>query len=213
MLGKIKKLISRPEWKRQYKNQISLRKKIRKKEGSYRFNMSYIRVSDIAAQFYDEKKLENEFLQGEIETEELKIGKKGHEKLIEQKKKITIKEGWQKIYTSRRLLLSEFPFSAQYKGIPIIGKPDLVAFVDGQPILLFEFKFSKYQRSFMSHHVQLRVEGLILKELGFDTSSLMYVIIIAPFEMKDQAKELNAIPKIIAEKYLDNRKELLYQGV
>ena len=85
MLGKIKKLIPNPEWKRQYKNQVSLSKKIRKKKGRLRFNLSYLRVSDIASQFYDEKKLETEYLQGKEQTEELKIGKDGHEKLIEEK--------------------------------------------------------------------------------------------------------------------------------
>ena len=209
----MKILFARPAWKRQYKKQHSLWKKLRKKKGTLRFNAAYLKVSDIASQFYDEKKLEVEYVEGKLETEPMKIGTEGHEKLVEQQEKITLKEGWKEIYTTVTLFLSEFPFLATYKNIPIVGKPDLVVFMGGIPVLLFEYKFSKYTKTFISYHVQLQVEGLLLKELGFDTSSLLYAVIIAPPEMKDNSEQLNEIPKIVFQKYLTERKELLYEGI
>ena len=200
-------------WKKQYKKQLSLLKILGKKKGPFRFNVAYIKVSDIASQFYDEKKFDLEFRQPKLETEEMRRGTEGHENLVKSKQKITLEEGWKHIFTSKKLFLAEFPLIVKYKKVPIIGKPDLMIFVKGRPILLFEFKFSKYKKDYSSYHAQLRVEGLMLKELGFDTSTLLYVIIIAPSEMKKASKRLNIIPNLIFRKYIENKEKLMHYGV
>jgi len=66
--------------------------------------------------------------------------------------------------------------------------------------MLIEFKFSRYKRPFISHHVQLQAEGYLLKKLGFDVSSLYYLIVIAPINADRDSKYLSDIPKKILEK-------------
>ena len=128
--------------KKTLKTYLSLRKELKKEEGNLRFNRKNIKVSDIASQFYCEKKVELGYIHGTLKTEEMKIGKEAHEKLIEGGKEVKLKEIWKNIYTKPRYWLAEFPFLVKYKNIFLIGKPDLVYFMNGIPAIIYEFKFS-----------------------------------------------------------------------
>jgi hypothetical protein len=61
------------EWKRQLEKHNSLLEQISQKkkmsEGELRFNRCNIRASDVAGQYYCEKKIEIAYLFGEMETE------------------------------------------------------------------------------------------------------------------------------------------------
>ncbi len=178
-----------------------------------RFDRSSVIVSDIAAQFYDELQLEASYLQGRTETQAMQIGREGHQGILEERSRVSSKEVWRKIYFLEKYFVSEMSLIAKYKNIPIYARMDLIAFLNSVPALLFEFKFSQYTQDYISYHVQLLVEGLILKRLGFDTSTLMYVIVIIPPIMKNNSRQIFEIAKIIFQKYLDDRRTFLYEGV
>ena len=186
--------------RRMDKKFLSLRKELEKKEGNLRFNRKNINVSDIASQFYCEKKVEFGYIHGTLKTEEMKIGKKAHEKLIEGGKGVKLKEIWKNIYTKPCYWLAEFPFLVKYKNIFLIGKPDLVYFINGIPTIIYEFKFSKSQRLYPSYHVQAQIYGFLLREMKFKTTSLFYAIIIIPPEMRNNIL-MKKLPKRILHSF------------
>ena len=53
---------------------------------------------------------------------------------------------------------------------------------------LLEYKFSKSRRPFRDHHVQARTYGLLLRNMGFDTTHLFYAIVIVDPMSKDAKK-------------------------
>lgn len=181
---------------------LSLRKEIKKKEGNLKFNRKSIKVSDIANQFYCEKKVELGYIHDTLRTEEMKIGKEAHEKLIERSKGVKLKEIWKNIYTKPHYWLAEFPFLVKYKNIFLIGKPDLVYFMNGIPAIIYEFKFSKSQRPYRSYHVQAQIYGILLGEMKFKTTSLSYAIIIIPPEMRNNIKLMKELPKRILQSFI-----------
>jgi hypothetical protein len=96
------------EWKAQLESFDSLLKELkqnREQGGRLRFGRSAIVASDIAEQFYCEKKVEMEYLRGEVETEAKHIGTEAHEKLTEDSVKVKRAELWQKIMGTNLFLL------------------------------------------------------------------------------------------------------------
>ena len=72
------------EWKARLQYFDSLLEELgesREVGGKLRFNRSAVVASDIAGQFYCEKKVEMGYLHGEVETEAKAIGTEAHEKL------------------------------------------------------------------------------------------------------------------------------------
>lgn len=170
-------------WKTQLENFDSMLKELsrkrEKREGTLRFNKSAVSVSDIAEQYYCEKKLEMEHLHGEIETEAKTLGSQAHEKLIEDAVEIKREALWKKIYGKEPVLAVEMFILGKYQDVFLAGQPDAVMFYRGHPIVVFEFKFSKSGIAYPSHHVQAQMYGLILENMGFDTSRLFYAIVVA----------------------------------
>lgn len=188
-------------WKTQLKRQIAYYQEIQLRPKTLKFNRNYIIPSDIGSQFYCEQKLEEEYLTGKIETEEMNQGTEGHEKIVEDFEKVSLEEAWRKLYSEEQYLLAEFMFIANYKGNFLIGRPDIVYFINSMPIIIFEFKFSRYNEDFLSRHAQARAYGLILKELGFEIRNLFYSIIIFQPSMLDQHQILKSIPNKVIEDF------------
>jgi hypothetical protein len=153
--------------------------KRRKCEGELRFNRPFIIASDIAQQYFCEKKVEMQYLHGEVETEEKIIGTEAHEKLLEDSVQIKRRELWQSIYGKKPILALELLLLARHKDIVLAGRPDSVMFQSGNPLVVFEYKFSKSTTAYMTHHVQARTYGILLRNMGFDTSRLFYAVVIA----------------------------------
>jgi len=191
------------KWKTQLENFNSmleeLRKKREEKTGRLRFDRSTICASDIAGQFYCEKKLEMEYLHGEIETEAKTLGSEAHERLIEDAVEIKKEALWKKIYGKEPVLAVEMFIISKYQDVFLAGQPDSVMFYKGHPIVIFEFKFSKSGIAYPSHHVQAQTYGLILENMGFDTTRLFYAIVVADPKTKGnpelQRKAIDAIFK------------------
>ncbi len=187
-------ILFKEEWKKNYKKQISFLKKLQKKKGTLRFERGSVIASDIGSQAYCEKKVELGYLYGSIETESMTLGSEGHGKLTEDYIKVDLEEAWKKIYTTESCWVSELLLIANYRNLFLVGKPDTLFFAEGTPVMIFEFKFSKYSSSFPSHHIQAETYGIILSELGFDTSSLFYAIVILPLNMvKKKKKKKNVL--------------------
>jgi len=180
------------KWERQLEKYDSLLgqivQKIKEERGDLRFNNPFIKASDVALQYFCEKKVEMEYLHGKIKTERRILGTEAHEKLLEGSTKIKRKDLWKKIYKKVTVLASEMPLIAEYKGVALAGRPDSILFYRGFPLKIFEYKFSKSRRPFRDHHVQARVYGILLRNMGFDINHLFYAIVMADLTTKDVRK-------------------------
>jgi len=170
-------------WKQQLKEYDSLlRQVIRKKErseGELRFNRSTIRASDVAGQYFCEKKIEMEYLYGEIETETKTQGTEAHENLLEGSEAVDKEDLWKAIYGKEPVFALEWLLLAKYKDLILVGKPDSVLFENGFPLVVFEYKFSRNRRVYPSYYVQAGFYGILLKSIGFNTEKLFCAIVVA----------------------------------
>lgn len=144
-----------------------------------RFDRLFVIASDIASQFYCEKKVEMQYIHGKIETEEKNIGTEAHEKLTEDSVKVKRAELWRKIYGDKPVFALEMFLLAKYGDVLLAGKPDSVLFRHGFPLVVFEYKFSRSKVAYPSYHVQAQTYGILLENMGFDTSRLFYAIVVA----------------------------------
>jgi len=170
------------EWKTQLEGFDSLLKELkqnREQTGRLRFGRYMIVASDIAEQFYCEKKVEMEYFYGEVETEAKNMGTEAHEKLTEDSVKVKREELWRKIYGTKPVFALEMFLLAKYGDVLLAGKPDSVLFARGFPLVVFEYKFSRSSEAYLSYHVQAQTYGVLLENMGFDTSRLFYAIVVA----------------------------------
>jgi CRISPR/Cas system-associated exonuclease Cas4 (RecB family) len=153
--------------------------KQKKAEGELRFNRHFIIASDIADQYFCEKKVEMRYFHGEVVTEDKIIGTEAHEKLLEDSEQVERRELWQRMHGEKPVLALELFLLAKYKGIVLAGKPDGVMFQRGHPLVVFEYKFSKSTIAYRTHHVQAETYGILLRNMGFDTRGLFYAVVMA----------------------------------
>jgi hypothetical protein len=168
------------KWEQHLAKYLSfLRELTESRESSLRFGRKVVAASDIAAQFFCEKKVEMQYLYGEIETEAKIAGTEAHGKLLEDAVRVKTEELWQRIYGRNPVLALESLFFARFNGVIVAGKPDSILFRNGVPLVVLEHKFSRTLVAFETHHVQARIYCLLLNNMGFDTRLLFYAIIVA----------------------------------
>ena len=170
-----------------------------KREGELRFGSPFIKASDVASQYFCEKKVEMRHLHGEIQTERKTLGTEAHEKLLEDSVKIKRKDLWKEIYGTKPVFALEMLLLAKYKNLILAGQPDSVLFMRGLPLIIFEYKFSRSRRPFRDHHVQARTYGIILRNMGFDTNRLFYAIVIVDPKARDDKKLKKRVVDTIME--------------
>lgn len=190
------------KWECQLRDYYSLVETItnerEKNKGSLRFGRFFVLASDIAEQYFCEKKVEMQYLQGEIETEAKTLGTEAHEKLLEDSIRIKRQDLWQKIYEDKPVFALEMLLLAKYKGVLLAGRPDSILFRKGVPLVVFEYKFSRSVTAYMTHHVQARTYGILLSKMGFDTSRLFYAIVLVdPRSREDKHLKQRVIDAII----------------
>ena len=177
------------------------------KETRLRFGAKFLSVSELAEQYYCEKKVELKRLYGEEETPEMKLGKEAHEILLKDSIKVKREELWHKIYLGKPILVREMPLLGKYADIIIAGIADAIFFYKGFPIVLFEHKFSNKQIQFRDHHVQARLYCYLLYLMGLDVSKLKYALILASPACKED-EELRKIPLSILKRFKDEKFKL-----
>ncbi|MEJ2241936.1 MAG: PD-(D/E)XK nuclease family protein [Candidatus Bathyarchaeota archaeon] len=175
-------------WKSQLEKYNSLLKLIdAKKENSkelLRFDRCTIRASDVAGQYYCEKKIEMKYLYGDVETETKNQGTAAHEKLLEGAEIVDQESLWKTVYGKEPVLAMEWLLLSEYEDVILTGQPDSVLFENGEPLVIFEYKFSRRKKVCPSHHVQAGFYGILLKNLGFNIEKLFYAIVVADRKLK-----------------------------
>lgn len=188
------------KWERHLAEYLSFLKELSEaRESSLRFGRKALAASDIAEQFFCEKKVEMQYLYGEIETEAKIVGTEAHCRLLEDAVQVKREELWQRIYGRDPVLALESLFFAKFNDVIVAGKPDSILFKNGLPLFVLEHKFSRTPVAYETHHVQARIYGLLLNNMGFDTRLLFYAIVVADptgrFDRNLKKRVLQAINK------------------
>ncbi len=145
---------------------------------SLRHGLPYVKVSDLAAQWYCELKVDHSLTHGEIVTPEMKAGTSLHDEILTQQ---MVPVGMDQLMTkinSGRPVTAALSLSAVVEGLPVVGVPDAVHFRSGQPVMVVELKTRREHvtQPFEDQVVQAFLYGLLLEERGFDCSALDIVI-------------------------------------
>lgn len=151
----------------------------REQNGRLRFDRLFAIASDVASQFYCLKKVEMQYIHGKAETEAKNISTEAHEKLTEDSVKVKRAELWLKINGDKPVFALEMFLLAKYGDVLLAGKPESALFARGYPLTVFEYKFSRSSVAYPSYHVQVQTCGILLENMGFDTSRLFYAIVVA----------------------------------
>ena len=152
----------------------------KKGDGHLRFGYSLLRISDIASQYYCEKKLELRQEHPLPPTQRMIDGESGHEAVISLAEPLTKEEAIEAAVEEREkaICLYEFSIGWKYKDVPIIGKVDEAWFRGGNVDLVVERKFSNSPKVYNPYHIQAQLYCLGLGEMGFDNSNTKYRIMV-----------------------------------
>ena len=184
-------------------------KKNQRQHGLLRFGRSAVVASDVAAQFYCEKKVEMQYVYGRVETESKNVGTEAHVTLAKDSGKVNREKLWEKIYSGKPIFALEMFLLAKHGDAFLCGKPDSVLFRRGIPLMVFEYKFSKSDVAFPSYHVQAQTYCVLLGKMGFDVSRLFYAIVVAD----PKTKGSSAFRKNVKRKVIENRSEIAAHSI
>lgn len=148
--------------------------------GDLRFERSAVGIADIAQQHYCEKALQLSYEHPMLPTERMTQGKEGHAAVTSLATLVTAQQAIRDALRVGRAptCIYDFGVGWKHKGVPILGRIDEVWFMGGSVQLVVERKFTDSLRAFPSHHIQARLYCLGLGEMGFDTSSTKYKLMI-----------------------------------
>jgi len=143
----------------------------------FRHGARAVSASSIGTQFFCEMKVEQDFVHGEIETEEKVEGDALHEELLAMKP--TTQKRLLMEIEKGKLVVASFPLAAEAEGLVLVGVPDAVLFQEGKPTHLIELKTTRGNPSilFDGQRAQAVVYGLLLDQVGFDCEGLKLVVV------------------------------------
>jgi len=156
-------------------------------KGDLRFGRSLVSVSAISGQYYCEKKLEMENDHPLPPSKRMIEGEAGHEAATSLAEPVLKEEGIALAVKEREEALPLFEFSIGWKhnNIPIIGRIDEAWFRGGNVDLVVERKFSDRLAVYRDHHLQAQLYCLGLGEMGFNTDSTAYRIMLLKRSCRD----------------------------
>ena len=182
-----------------------------KERGDLRFEAKFLTVSDIATQYYCEKKVEMERTYGKGETPEMKVGREAHELLLKDTIRTKRRQILHEILSGKSVLVREMLLLGKHGDIAIVGVADAVLFGLRSPLFLFEYKFSSRQVPFRDHHVQARMYCYLLHLMGWDINRLRYALVMAPPGLADSA-ELRKAPLYVLKGRGEGRTSMKISG-
>jgi PD-(D/E)XK nuclease superfamily len=143
----------------------------------FRHGSSAVGVSTLAAQFYCEYKVENEFAHGEIPTEAKEKGTELHDELMPQVK--IAPEEFAELVSAKKPSYGVLGVWGTVEGLRLVGMPDHIVWSEGRPLWLVELKTTKGDPGplWEDQENQARVYGLLLDSMGFDCSKLRLAVV------------------------------------
>ncbi|MCL5068711.1 MAG: PD-(D/E)XK nuclease family protein [Thaumarchaeota archaeon] len=166
------RILNASDWK-QYINSLETTLN----EQKFRNGVSAIAASSIGEQYYCEMKVEQSYLNEEIETEEKTRGDVLHEELLPMKE-----SSWKEVINNiqkRKSCIVAFPLAAKVDGVTLVGQPDAVLFQNRNPTHVIELKTTRGSTTIVyeGQKAQASIYGLLLDGMGFDCSKLKLVIV------------------------------------
>ena len=185
-----------------------------KKHLEQTYGITHVRAADIAEQLFCEKKVELRLLHPEIKKGATQLaGLSGHEELAADARPISRKELNEQLAAGRRVCLRESVFRGKYRGIPIIGKPDLVLFDGMRPLFLVDYKFSAKRETYPDQRLQVALYGMLLQQNKFNVEGLVTIIAFVSRSVADGQgeRELLRIYGRLRDTALTQRRQAMYQ--
>ena len=143
----------------------------------FRHGTSFIPVSSIAAQYYCEYKVENEFALGEVPTETKELGTTLHDELIPMEG--IAKEEFARLVERKEPSLAVLDVWGLSGGLRVVGTPDHIIWSEGRPLWVVELKTTRGDPTplWEDQENQVRIYGLLLERMGFDCSRMQLAVV------------------------------------
>lgn len=182
-----KKRIKRKLLPPAYSTFLALRQQAEESSKEFRFGRTVVPISRIAKQFYCEKSLEFSELETALLTPDaielsenhklsMQKGDEGHTSDLPFVLKKSEKDIWIGAFQENRrtpISVHEFYGIFQIDGVFVNGSIDSVVFLKGKALSISEYKFRSFLRLYDTDRIQANLYGLLLYNLGFDTSDLL----------------------------------------
>lgn len=149
--------------------------------------LPWVRIRDIADQFYCEKKVDLELRLGKKYFKDLKDGSEVHSKVDSELVRVSLKKLIEEI-VSKKPLITKLAVDFEIDGVPIFGRSDQIFFRDAKPCYLFELKSTNYNldRIYKGEKVQALLYGFGLDKMGFDCSRLCLAVVKVRRDLKSE---------------------------
>jgi hypothetical protein len=213
----------RLSWERWWIQFTGLYEEAKSHTKALRHGLTVLRVSDFAAQFYCEQRLELQlFLRAErlkawerrtspsdVEgrADPLAVGVRGHGMIADGGQERPVGDVWKAVINGDRVRLHDPLLLGKFEEIFLSGHPDVVVFSDQAPNLVIEYKFSAKGIPSAYHHSQANLYCYLLDDLGFDVRNLHYVLAIFPPDC-DDADTLHNATDFIDDRFPFQRMDL-----
>ncbi|MEM4165450.1 MAG: hypothetical protein QXJ86_06375, partial [Nitrososphaerales archaeon] len=103
-----------------------IKKILETKHSGLIYDRPYVKVSDVATQYFCEQKVDLLYKLGEIETDSKRRGEEAHAELLKDSIKVERKYILSKIESGELVVVREMFLVTQFKEVLIAGQPDLV---------------------------------------------------------------------------------------
>jgi len=131
-----------------------------------RFNLGFLKGSEIKQQFYCEQQLHFKYSRGDVDLESRQSSARRIVSMILVESRKPVRYGW--IRT---------PLIYSLEGVPIITTPDAILVREDEILLIVKASTSRYSRLSLGDEALARLQLYILDLLGFKVSNTKYYII------------------------------------
>ncbi|MCS7129998.1 MAG: PD-(D/E)XK nuclease family protein [Archaeoglobaceae archaeon] len=141
-------------------------------------DLPWVRIRDLADQFYCELKVDLELRFGKKYAPEIKKGSEVHKKVDSSLKRVNLRKLIEDI-VSGKSLFAKFTVDFKFEDVPIVGELDQAFFREAKPLYLLELKSTNYNldRIYTGEKIQALLYGLALERMGFDCSKLCLAVV------------------------------------
>ncbi|HUX22949.1 MAG TPA: PD-(D/E)XK nuclease family protein [Spirochaetia bacterium] len=146
-----------------------------------------IAVSTIASQFYCETKVELGARLGAERNQAMMAGIVGHRAdlpFLTQEKPEKLWDRAIKPTARKPVEIREFRLVGRFGDFLVQGRADLASLFRGRALQILEYKFRGHKNIYDTDVVQCKLYGLLLRAMGFDTSSLRLTVVA--FDSRDK---------------------------
>jgi hypothetical protein len=136
--------------------------------------------------------------EAELQEELAFRGKEFHESMACGALSVSASEVEERLTAGESFTLAEPSFQGDYRGLPLIGRPDAIVFDGMRATSILEYKVTDSDQLHRSHRVQLLLYGYLIAQ-NFNVDNLVLICVLVP---RRHSKWLDKLTPVKAQKFI-----------